>query len=100
MATQEVEAFFAPQQADANAPAFPDNVPTAPLLRLSLVKLLGRDPQLVKRFVNACEQLGFFYLDLSGAGDSILADADQLFKVGEQLFDLPLEEKKQYDFSD
>jgi len=52
----------------------------------------------VNRFVRACEDLGFFYLDLSGPGDSLLADADQLFKTGEELFDLPLEEKKKYDF--
>jgi hypothetical protein len=100
MATPEVEASSAPQQAYSDAPAFPDNVPTAPLLRLSLAKLLDRNPAEVKRFINACEDLGFFYLDLSGPGDPILADADQLFKVGEELFELPLEEKKQYDFSE
>ncbi|KIW63865.1 hypothetical protein PV04_08837 [Phialophora macrospora] len=98
MASQQVEAFSAPKQTYENAPPFPDNVPTAPLLRLSLAKLLDRDPEELNRFVRACEDLGFFYLDLSGPGDSILADADQLFEVGEKLFDLPLEEKKQYDF--
>jgi isopenicillin N synthase-like dioxygenase len=98
MASQQVEAFSAPKQTYENAPPFPDNVPTAPLLRLSLAKLLDRDPAELNRFVRACEDLGFFYLDLYGPGDSILADADQLFQVGEKLFDLPLEEKKQYDF--
>jgi isopenicillin N synthase-like dioxygenase len=32
-------------------------------------------------------------------GSSILGDADKLFKVGEQLFELSLDEKQQYDFS-
>lgn len=81
-------------------PPFPDDVPTAPLLRLSLAKLQSNDSEEVGRLVRACEDLGFFYLDLqqSDIGDSILADADQLFKVGVELYDLPLEEKKKYDF--
>lgn len=100
MATQTVpEALTAPKQDYDNAPPFPDDVPTAPLLRLSLAKLIDRDAEEINRFVRACEDLGFFYLDLSGPGDSICADADQLFKVGAELFDLPVEEKKQYDFS-
>ncbi|KAJ9613102.1 hypothetical protein H2200_003043 [Cladophialophora chaetospira] len=98
MATQQVEAFSAPQQAYQHTPLFPDDVPTAPLLRLSFAKILARDNEEVTRFVRACEDLGFFYLDLTGPGDSLLDDADQLFRVGEELFDLPLEEKKKYDF--
>jgi isopenicillin N synthase-like dioxygenase len=98
MATQQVEAFTAPQQAYENAPPFPDDVLTAPLLRLSLAKLIERDNEEIHRFVRACEDLGFFYLDLSGPGDSIIADASRLFEVGEQLFELPLDEKKKYDF--
>ncbi|KAL1967987.1 hypothetical protein VTN77DRAFT_2404 [Rasamsonia byssochlamydoides] len=82
-------------------PPFPDDVPTAPLLRLSLEKLLKRDREEFERFCKTCEDIGFFYLDLqhSDQGESILADADQLFKVGEELFSLDLDEKKKYDFS-
>lgn len=99
MATEVLpEALTAPTQAFDNAPPFPDDVPTAPLLRLSLAKLLERDPEEVNRFIRACEDLGFFYLDLSGPGEQLLADADRLFEVGAELFDLPLEEKKTYDF--
>jgi len=82
-----------------SAPPFPEDVPTAPLLRLSLRKLLGRDEAEVKRFNRACEDLGFFYLDLEGDGDSLLRDANGLFDVAEALCDLPLEEKQKYDFS-
>ena len=85
--------------ATAQAPPFPDNVPTAPLLRISLEKLLQHDKTELERFVQACENLGFFYLDLTGPGDALLAEANQLFGVGEELFDLPLEEKAKYDFS-
>lgn len=79
-------------------PSFPTDVPTAPLLRLSLAKLLAKDPTEVERCVRACEDVGFFYLDLRGAGDDILRDADELFGVNAELFELPLEEKKKYDF--
>lgn len=100
MATEPTsEAFPVAEQNADYAPPFPDDVPTAPLLRLSLTKLLQRDEGEVNRFVRACEDLGFFYLDLSGPGDSLLADADALFKVNSDLYDLPLEEKKKYDFT-
>ncbi|KAK6380673.1 uncharacterized protein PV06_09834 [Exophiala oligosperma] len=99
MATEVTpEAFTAPTQTFRDMPLFPNDVPTAPLLRLSLAKLINRDHDEINRFVRACEDLGFFYLDLSGPGDSLLADADLLFQVGEQLFDLPVDEKKKYDF--
>ncbi|KEF54014.1 uncharacterized protein A1O9_09809 [Exophiala aquamarina CBS 119918] len=99
MTTETIpEALSAAVQKFENAPPFPEDVPTAPLLRLSLAKLLKRDNEEVNRFVRACEDLGFFYLDLSGPGDSLLADADELFKTGAALYDLPLEEKKKYDF--
>ena len=81
------------------APPFPDDVPTAPLLRLSLHKLLGRDEAEINRFNRACEDLGFFYLDLEGEGNALLRDANDLFGVAETLCDLPLEEKEQYDFA-
>ena len=71
-------------------PPFPDNVPTAPLLRLSLRRLLNRDEGEVVRFIRACKDLGFFYLDLDGDGVSLLRDANQLFDVAEALCDLPL----------
>ena len=82
-------------------PPFPNDVPTAPLLRLSLKNLLKNDPEESNRFFQACKDLGFFYLDLRGTsiGESILSDADRLFDVGEQLFELDLEEKQKYDFS-
>jgi isopenicillin N synthase-like dioxygenase len=82
-------------------PPFPSDVPTAPLLRLSLEKLLNNDTEESTRFYQACKNLGFFYLDLRGTsiGESILKDADRLFDVGEKLFELDLEEKEKYDFS-
>lgn len=82
-------------------PPFPEDVPTAPLLRLSLGKLLAGDPTEYERLFSASVDIGFFYLDLQDSehGTSLLKDADDLFQLGERLFELPLEEKKKYDFS-
>lgn len=79
-------------------PPFPTDVPTAPLLKLSLSKLQAHDPEEIARLTQACEDLGFFYLDLRGTGDRVLEEASQLFDIAENLYDLPLEEKKKYDF--
>ncbi|EED22981.1 oxidoreductase, 2OG-Fe(II) oxygenase family, putative [Talaromyces stipitatus ATCC 10500] len=82
-------------------PPFPDDVPTILLDRLSLTKLLRYDSDEYRKFCRACENIGFFYLDLrnEGQGDSILSDADELFKISEQLFALDFEEKSKYDHS-
>lgn len=82
-------------------PPFPDDVPTAPLLRLSLKALLAGNETEIERLSKACEDIGFFYLDMRDAGTltQILEDADKLFEIGAGLFELPLEEKKKYDFS-
>ncbi|KAF2104102.1 Clavaminate synthase-like protein [Rhizodiscina lignyota] len=90
-------------------PPFPNTVSTAPLLRISLAKLLSGDAEEQDRVWKACCGLGFFYLDMrmnediSDAGlldgNALLDDADQLFKTGEGFFELPLEEKRKYDFS-
>ena len=45
-------------------PPFPKDVPTAPLLRIELCKLLGGDEAEIDRLWRACCDLGFFYLDL------------------------------------
>lgn len=81
-------------------PPFPDDVLTAPLLRLSLAKLKAHDTDEIQRFIRACEDIGFFYLDLTGPGDEIIGHANQLFGVGKSLFELPLDEKMKYNFQD
>jgi isopenicillin N synthase-like dioxygenase len=87
-------------------PAFPENVPTAPLLRISLEKLLNHDEEEQERCWKACSDLGFFYLDLRTSngqsidGDALLQDADRLFEVMKGFFDLDLQEKVKYDFKD
>lgn len=79
---------------------FPDDVPTAPLLRISLAKLKARDPDELARFHSACEDLGFFYLNLEDSESSIIQESQDLFDVGKDLFELPLDEKLKYNFQD
>ncbi|OCL14623.1 hypothetical protein AOQ84DRAFT_19441, partial [Glonium stellatum] len=126
-------------------PPFPKDVPTAPLLRIQLKKLLEGDKEEEERCWRACCELGFFYVDLrtgsktkrgekdsrgtdlangqehgiehrnmdqnNGSmgkveddamvdGEALLADADRLFRVEEEFFQLPVEEKVKYDFAD
>ena len=85
----------------SNIPPFPNDVSCAPLLKLSFKKLQNGDGEESDRLFEASKQLGFFYLDLRDSleGDSILEDVDHLFRIGEQLFDLDVEEKQKYDFS-
>ncbi|GAB7341311.1 hypothetical protein MBLNU457_7581t1 [Dothideomycetes sp. NU457] len=51
-------------------PPFPSDVPTAPLLRISLSKLLKGDETEVDRLWKASCELGFFYLDLRSSDDA------------------------------
>ncbi|GAM85977.1 hypothetical protein ANO11243_039870 [Dothideomycetidae sp. 11243] len=46
-------------------PSFPEDVPTVPLLRLSLSKLENGDHTETERFWKASCELGFYYLDLT-----------------------------------
>ena len=53
-------------------PAFPTDVPTVPLLRISLQKLANGNPTELNRLWKASCEIGFFYLDLrDGNGDGI-----------------------------
>ena len=102
-------------------PPFPEDVPIAPLLRLSLKKLVANDPSEIERLWQASCDVGFFYLDLRGAiedskrdsaydipsavnkegkanGEGLLKDAAGMFELGQKVFQLPLEEKNRYDY--
>jgi len=81
--------------------SFPDNVPTAPLVTISLPRLLSSDHEEQSKLYEASKGLGFFYLDMRGSkvGEAIRSDANTLFGVAEDFFNLPLEDKKQFDFA-
>lgn len=94
-------------------PPFPSDVPTVPLLRISLSKLQRSDAGEIDRLWKASRELGFFYLDFTPERShhesesnthldidrsTLLSDVDELFKVGGDLFGLPISEKVKYDF--
>jgi isopenicillin N synthase-like dioxygenase len=88
-------------------PPFPKDVPIAPLLRISLKKLLAHDSTEEDNLFRACRELGFFYLDVGSAADDetidgklLLKDVDSLFDLSEGIFKLPTKEKQSYDFND
>ena len=83
-----------------NIPPFPNNVPTAPLLRLNFSALQISEPER-NAFFQACKDLGFFYLDLRGdeLGEKLLAESEQLFGVGEKLFQEGAGVLNGYDYS-
>ncbi|KAI4945121.1 hypothetical protein J4E91_008098 [Alternaria rosae] len=105
-----------PRDSFPDLPVFPDNVPTAPLLRISLQKLLDRNEEEQNRCWQACLELGFFYLDVRNStnsgngneqnndtavdGDALLQDVDKLFEVMRDFYDLDVSEKVKYDFKD
>lgn len=88
-------------------PPFPSDVPTVPLLRISLKNLLGGDAAEEEKLWRACCDLGFFYFDLRGGngttgegedvhGDELLKVADEMFELAEAVFELDGAEKEKY----
>lgn len=63
---------------------------------VSLAKLIDGDAGTVNRLISACRDIGFFYLDLRKVRSNILQDADRVFSVIDDLFQLPLEKKQEY----
>jgi isopenicillin N synthase-like dioxygenase len=82
-------------------PPFPNNITTAPLLTISLSKLVANSQDEHARLFHAARSLGFFYLDMRGVpvGERLLREANDMFSLMEDFFGLPLEEKQEYDFA-
>src|ERR1700761_2833058 len=83
-------------------PLFPDDVPVAPLVTISLRKLLeGPAAEEHERLFTAAKSLGFFYLDMreTPTGETLLNGADTMFDLMTSFFDLPFEEKQKYDLA-
>lgn len=81
--------------------SFPDDVPTAPLVTISLAKLISNHVQESQRLFEASKSLGFFYLDLRECndGEALLTGSNDMFNLNERFYKLPLEEKIKYDFA-
>jgi isopenicillin N synthase-like dioxygenase len=82
-------------------PPFPSDVSTAPLNRISLSKLLNDDEDEKECLFVACKTHGFFYLELgdSPQGQTLKEGGEQIARVAEEAFALPLDEKQKYAFA-
>jgi isopenicillin N synthase-like dioxygenase len=94
--------YPSPRAAGSALPPFPDDVPIAPLVTISLCKLVESTSSIEhERLFSAAKSLGFFYLDVRGTpeGEHLLQQADDMFDLMDEFFSLPIEEKAKYDFA-
>ncbi|PQE32431.1 2OG-Fe(II) oxygenase family protein [Rutstroemia sp. NJR-2017a WRK4] len=79
-------------------PAWPADVPTAFLNKISLAKLLEGDEIESGALYASCKSSGFFLLDLKGCqdGDLLWKESEALFGLAEEMCDIPYEQKMQY----
>jgi hypothetical protein len=80
-------------------PAFPSSpeFKTVDLQTISLKKLLSEDATEQDRVFQACRSRGFFYLELGDceSGETILKGADDICRMAEEVFKLPMEVKEE-----
>ncbi|TFK56538.1 Clavaminate synthase-like protein, partial [Heliocybe sulcata] len=77
-------------------PPFPDDVPTHPLLVIDYALLQAGDAQEMDKLWKAATELGFWYLKNHGAD----AEVGDMFDMGSETMDLPLEEKMKFEQGD
>lgn len=79
-------------------PEFPAGLPTVELETISLRKLLDGNAAEQDRLFAVCRGRGFFYLELAGTdpGAALTQGAEDLARLGAEVFALPLEEKMKY----
>jgi len=80
-------------------PPFPSSpeFKTVDLQTISLKKLLAEDATEQDRVFEACKTRGFFYLELGDceSGETILKGADDICRMAEDVFKLPMEVKEE-----
>ncbi|KAI8237062.1 hypothetical protein K4K57_003277 [Colletotrichum sp. SAR 10_99] len=79
-------------------PPFPTDLPTAPIEKISLRKLLEKDDEEANRLFVACQKHGFFYLNVRDhpEGEALQTGALQMARLAEETFQLPLDEKRKH----
>lgn len=95
LATMPHATEFTPDQ----YPPFPSSpeFKTVELETISLTKILNEDANEQDRVFEACKTRGFFYLELGGceSGETILKGADDICRMAEDFFKLPMEQKEE-----
>jgi len=77
-------------------PAFPDDVPTHPLLVIDFELIKAHDNNEIDRLWEAGTKLGFWYLKNHGVDDEVQG----MFDLGAETMALPLEEKMKFEQGD
>jgi isopenicillin N synthase-like dioxygenase len=79
-------------------PPFPDDVPVAPMYTISLAQLRAGDSSAASDVLRACQELGFFSLDLNQdpVGEEVIREVDTLFAAGKDILNLPDAVKDQF----
>ena len=82
-------------------PAFPADIPTLQIPKLSSLKLLQHDVNESRALYAAAKEHGFFLLDLqdSEQGRALLDAVLGAFQASKTFFSLDVEEKTQYELS-
>lgn len=82
-------------------PKFPSDAPVADLAVISLQKLRENDGGETEILYEACREQGFFLLDLQGSkeGQRLLKDAERMYDLASEVFELDEEILDQYPFS-
>jgi len=80
----------------ATLPEFPTNVPTHPLLVVDYELIKNGDEKEINVLWTAATSLGFWYLKNHGADE----DVENMFDMGAETMDLPMEEKMKYEQGD
>lgn len=79
-------------------PAFPQDLPIAPMHTISLTRLTPGETSTCQSILHVCQELGFFLLDLQGdeVGEIVIDEVDRLFRAGEDIMNLPEEVKEKF----
>ena len=79
-------------------PAFPQDLRPAPMHTISLKRLTAGETSTCQSILHACQELGFFLLDLQGdeVGEIVIDEVDRLFRAGEDIMNLPEEVKEKF----
>lgn len=79
-------------------PPHPDDLPTADMSVIPLSALNTGDEACAKKLLKACQEIGFFTVDLHGdsLGETMIPEIDELFGVMEKVMNLSEDVKAQY----
>lgn len=81
-----------------DVPAFPNDIPTASMTTIRLESLRIGEKATAENIHEACQQLGFFLLDLRGddTGKALIKEIDHIFSLCRDLMNSSQEVKEKY----